>query len=157
MLAHAASLILSGFIEADGGTAFLAEDDLCPSNLRGVAGGKPFKLYVVGSQPGEGQYHWRISVPAQVLDDELDITIIGAIKATPMTCTYIFMPRAFLKILGKREGESVWVGLQVNPAKGGFVTQDRPWPIIQDTSRGFPAEPVPHVKSQEQRSSFVLQ
>jgi hypothetical protein len=34
------------------------------------------------------------------------------------------------------------VGLTVNPFKGGFVTENRPWPILEGTSAGFPPEPT---------------
>ncbi|MFC4172924.1 hypothetical protein ACFOYU_12770 [Microvirga sp. GCM10011540] len=148
MISRAAAQILAGFVEAEGGTASLAEDPSCPSNLCGIAGNRPFKAFVVGSQTGEGSHRWKISVPLRVLDDDLGITVLGAIKSSPMVCTFIFMPRAFLRILGQREGSSVWVGLSVNPFKGGFVTDDRPWPIIQETAAGFPPEPVPYVSDQ---------
>jgi hypothetical protein len=156
MNSHAAAMILAGLIEADGGTAYLAEDASCPSNVRGRAGNKPFRIYVSGAQESTGPYRYTVTVPIQVLDDDLDITVLGAIKS-PMTCTYIFMPRAFLKVLGDQEGANVWVGLGVNPFKGGFVTDDRPWPIIQDTSKGFPSEPIPYVNDQGQRLVLTLQ
>ena len=149
MQAHAASLILAGFIEAEGGTATLVTDNSCRVSLRGVAGGRPFNIHVSGAKPGEGACRWRISVPAEILTEELDITVIGAIKSTPMVCTYIFMPRAFLRILGTRHGADVSVGLAVNPFKGGFVTDDCPWPIIEGTSAGFPLEPMPHLRDED--------
>ena len=145
MQARAASLILAGLIEAEGGMAALVADSSSPVSLRGVAGGRPFKIHVAGAKPGEGAHRWKISVPAEILADDAGITIIGAIKATPMVCTYIFMPRAFLRILGTEHGADVWVGLTVNPFKGGFVTDNRPWPIIDGTSAGFPLEPEPHI------------
>lgn len=157
MNSHAAALILAGLIEADGGSAQRVEDELSLVNLQGIAGNRPFKIHVVGAQSGEGQCRWRITVPIAVLDDDLDITVIGAIKSSPMVCTYIFMPRIFLRILGTQEGDCVWVGLAVNPYKGGFVTDNRPWPIIQDTAAGFPLEPVPHGSDQGQRPLQVLQ
>jgi hypothetical protein len=157
MNSHAAATVLAGLIEADGGIAYVVEDVSCPSNLRGKAGNKPFRIYVAAAQEGLlGQYKWTITVPVQVLDDDLDITVLGAIKS-PMVCTYIFMPRAFLRILGTREGNSVWVGLSVNPLKGGFVTEGRPWPIIQNTSTGFPAEPVPYANDQGQKLVLTVQ
>jgi hypothetical protein len=155
MQARAASLILAGFIEAEGGTASLL-DNSCPVSLRGVAGGRPFNIHVAGAMSGEGIYRWRISVPAEILADDLDITVIGAIKSTPMVCTYIFMPRAFLRILGTRHGADVSVGLAVNPFKGGFVTDNRPWPIIEGTSTGFPLEPKPHLHDEEAYSLPTL-
>jgi len=157
MNSRAATLILAGFVEAEGGTAISADDASCPSNLRGIAGGKPFKVYVVGAQSGDGRSRWRIAVPADVLDDDRNITVIGAIKSSPMVCTYIFMPRAFLKILGTRDGSSVSVGLTVNPYKGGFVTDDWPWPIIQTTGDGFPSEPVPHLNTQVPQRPLMVQ
>jgi hypothetical protein len=144
MQTRAASLILAGLIEAEGGTATLVANKSCTVSLRGIAGGRPFRIHVAGASAGEGKYRWKISVPVEALADHLDITIIGAIKTTPMVCTYIFMPRVFLEILGKRQGNEIWVGLTVNPFKGGFVTDDRPWPIIEGTSAGFPLEPTPH-------------
>lgn len=153
MFSHAASLILAGFVEADGGTVMPAKDNACPSILQGVAGEKPFRVYVTGARSGEGASRWTISVPCRVLDESLGITVIGAIKSHPMTCTFIFMPRLFLKILGTHEGDCVRVGLSVNPFKGGFVTDNRPWPIIQGTSSGFPEEPVP--KNVEQYLNLV--
>jgi hypothetical protein len=157
MITHAASLILAGLIEAEGGVALLTDDDLCPSNLRGVIKNKPYKVFVAGAQPGDGAHRWRISVPTTVLDDEQEITIIGAIKASPMTCTFIFMPRIFLKLLGTQELDLVTVGLSVNPYKGGFVTDGRPWPIIQETANGFPPEPVPQVGRPERQLPLTLQ
>jgi len=144
MQAHAASLILAGLIEAEGGTATLVADKSCPVSLRGVAGGRPFAIHVAGARSGEGVFRWTISVPAEVLTDDLSITTIAAIKTTPMVCTYIFMPRAFLRILGIPHGADVRVGLTVNPFKGGFVTENRPWPIIDGTAAGFPLEPQPY-------------
>ncbi len=149
MQARAASLVLAGFIEAEGGTATLAPDSSRLISLRGVAGGRPFNIHVAGAKPGDGAFRWMISVPGEILDDDSDITVIGAIKATPMVCTYIFMPRVFLQILGVRQGADVRVGLSVNPFKGGFVTDNRPWPIIQGTSEGFPFEPKPHFDDDE--------
>ncbi|QRM27692.1 hypothetical protein [Microvirga sp. VF16] len=96
MQTRAASLILAGFIEAEGGTATLVTDNSSLVSLRGVAGGRPFNIHVAGAKPGEGVYRWKISIPAEILADDRGITIIGAIKTTPMVCTYIFMPRAFL-------------------------------------------------------------
>jgi len=157
MQARAASLILAGFIEAEGGTAALVSDNSCPVSLRGVAGGRPFNIHVSGAKPGEGIYRWRISVPAKILTDDLDITVIGAIKSTPMVCTYIFMPRGFLRILGTRHGADVSVGLAVNPFKGGFVTDNRPWPIIEGTSTGFPLEPTPHLHEEQEYVLPTLQ
>jgi hypothetical protein len=145
MQAHAASLILAGFIEAEGGKATLAADHSSLVSLRGVAGGRPFNIYVASAKPGEGVYRWTVSVPIEILDEDLDITVIGAIKTTPMVCTYIFMPRAFLRILGTRNDADIRIGLTVNPFKGGFVTDNRPWPIIEGTSAGFPSEPAPHL------------
>jgi hypothetical protein len=142
MQARAASLILAGFVEAEGGTATLVSDNSRLASLRGVAGGRPFNIHVASAKAGEGVYRWTISVPSETLADDLDITIIGAIKTTPMVCTYIFMPRAFLRILGTRHGADVRVGLTVNPFKGGFVTENRPWPILEGTSAGFPPEPT---------------
>jgi hypothetical protein len=156
MQARAASLILAGFIEAEGGTAILVTDNTCPVSLRGFAGGRPFNIHVAGATSGEGSYRWRISVPAGILADDLDITVIGAIKSTPMVCTYIFMPRAFLRILGTRHGTDVSVELAVNPFKGGFVTDNRPWPIIEGTSTGFPLEPMPHLHDEEAYSRPTL-
>ncbi len=153
MQARAASLILAGFIEAEGGTAILAADHSSLVSLRGVAGGRPFNIYVAGAKPGEGVYRWTISVPSEILVDDLEITVVGAIKTTPMVCTYIFMPRAFLRILGTRHSADVWVGLTVNPFKGGFVTDDRPWPIIEGTSAGFPLEPTPYLHEED---TYVL-
>jgi hypothetical protein len=144
MQARAASLILAGFIEAERGTVALVTDNSRLVSLRGVAGGRPFNIHVASAKAGEGIYRWKISVPAEILVNDLDITVIGAIKSTPMVCTYIFMPRAFLRILGTRHGADVWVGLTVNPFKGGFVTENCPWPIIEGTSAGFPLEPTPH-------------
>jgi hypothetical protein len=149
MQARAASLILAGLIEAEGGTATLVTDNSCPVSLRGVAGGRPFNIHVASAKAGEGIYRWTISVPFETLADDLDITIIGAIKSTPMVCTYIFMPRAFLRVLGTKHGADVRVGLTVNPFKGGFVTDDRPWPIIERTSAGFPREPTPHLHDED--------
>jgi hypothetical protein len=149
MQARAASLILAGFIEAEGGTAILVADNTSPVSLRGVAGGRPFNIYVAGAKPGEGVHRWKISVPAEILTDDLSITIIGAIKTTPMVCTYIFMPKAFLRIVGTRHGADVRVGLTVNPFKGGFVTENCPWPIIDGTSAGFPLEPIPRQHNEE--------
>lgn len=149
MQARAASLILAGFIEAEGGTATLASEESSLISLRGVAGGRQFNIYVAGAKPGEGACRWMISVPREILADDCDITIIGAIKTTPMVCTYIFMPRVFLRILGTSQGADVRVGLSVNPYKGGFVTDNRPWPILQGTSAGFPSEPKPHLHNDE--------
>lgn len=143
MQARAASLILAGFVEGEGGTATLAGDHSRLVSLRGVAGGRPFTIHVAGAKPGEGVYRWTISVPSEILADDLDITIIGAIKTTPMVCTYIFMPRVFLRMLGTRHGANVWIGLTVNPFKGGFVTDSHAWPIIEGTSARFPLEPTP--------------
>jgi hypothetical protein len=149
MQARAASLILAGFIEAEGGTATLVADNSSPVSLQGVAGGRPFNIHVAAATSGEGSYRWRISVPAEILADDLGITVVGAVKSRPMVCTYIFMPRAFLRILGSRHGTAVSVGLAVNPFKGGFVTDNRPWPIIDVTSSGFPLEPMPHLHDEE--------
>jgi hypothetical protein len=149
MQTHAASLILAGFIQAEGGTAILAADHSSLVSLRGVAGGRPFNIHVAGAKPGEGVNRWTISVPVEILDDDLNIPVIGAIKSTPMVCTYIFMPRAFLRILGTRNDADIRVGLTVNPFKGGFVTDNRPWPIIEGTSAGFPSEPAPHLHDAE--------
>jgi hypothetical protein len=145
MQARAGSLILAGFIEAEGGKATLVRDSTGLVSLRGIAGGRPFNIHVAGAKPGEGVYRWTLSVPSEILADDLEITIIGAIKTTPMVCTYIFMPRAFLRILGTRKGADVRVGLTVNPFKGGFVTENRPWPLLEGTSAGFPPEPTPQL------------
>jgi hypothetical protein len=149
MQPRAASLILAGFIEAEGGTATLASYGSRLVTLRGVAGGRPFNIHVAGAKPGEGACRWTISVPGEVLGEDSPITVIGAIKTTPMVCTYIFMPRVFFRILGTRQGADVCVGLSVNPFKGGFVTDDRPWPILQGTSAGFPSEPTPQLHDDE--------
>jgi hypothetical protein len=149
MQARAASLILAGFVEGEGGTAILAADHSSLVSLRGVAGSRPFNIYVAGAKPGEGVYRWTISVPSEILDDDLEITVVGAIRTTPMVCTYIFMPRAFLRILGTRHSADVRVGLTVNPFKGGFVTDNRLWPIIEGTTAGFPLEPTPHLHDED--------
>jgi hypothetical protein len=149
MQAHAASLILAGFVEAEGGRATLVRDNSRHVSLQGIAGGKSFNIHVAGARPAEGVYRWIVSVPTEILADDLDITIIGAIKTTPMVCTFIFMPRAFLRILGTRQGANVRVGLTVNPSKGGFVTDNRPWPILEGTWEGFPPEPTPHLRDDE--------
>lgn len=149
MQARAASLILAGFIEAEGGTATLASDQSRLVSLRGVAGGRPFNIHVAGAKSGEGACRWRVSVPCEILGDDSHITVIGAIKTTPMVCTYIFMPKVFLRILGTRQGADIRVGLSVNPFKGGFVTENRPWPILEGTSAGFPSEPKSHLYDDE--------
>ena len=157
MQARAASLILAGFIDAEGGTAILTSDRSRLVSLRGAAGGRPFNIHVAVAKPGEGAYRWTISVPFEILDDGSHITVVGAVKTTPMVCTYIFMPRAFLRILGTRQGADVCVGLSVNPFKGGFVTDDHPWPILEGTSAGFPSEPTPYLHDDETyvRPSFL--